>query len=75
MYFFSCIHNFAKWQPYRFHIFFHQLDNFDTDYFLWATAHGLDAAHEPKERRDPKNPVPKALQEEEGDDDPEGGEG
>ncbi|ROV97488.1 hypothetical protein VPNG_08707 [Cytospora leucostoma] len=58
-----------------FHIFFHQLDNFDTDYFLWATAHGLDAAHEPKERRDPKNPVPKALQEEEGDDDPEGGEG
>lgn len=62
-------------QENSFHIFFHQLDNFDTNYFLWATAHGLDVAHEPKERRDPKNPVPKALQEEEGDDDPEGGEG
>jgi tRNA pseudouridine38-40 synthase len=62
----------------RFHIFFHQLDNFETDSFLWVTAHGFEAAFEPKERRDPKlaKAIPKELQEEEeGDEDPENGEG
>lgn len=62
----------------RFHIFFHQLDNFETDSFLWLTAHGFEAAFEPKERRDPKleKAMPKELQEEEeGDEDPENGEG
>lgn len=61
-----------------FHIFFHQLDNFETDSFLWVTAHGFNAALEPKERRDPKlaKAMPKELQEEEeGDEDPENGEG
>ncbi|KAI3399713.1 hypothetical protein diail_5780 [Diaporthe ilicicola] len=61
-----------------FHIFFHQLDNFETDSFLWVTAHGIEAAFEPKERYDPKlaRAMPKALQEaEEGDEDPENGEG
>lgn len=62
----------------RFHIFFHQLDNFETTSFLWVTAHGFEAAFEPKERYDPKlvKAVPKELQEEEeGDEDPENGEG
>ncbi|KAJ0114168.1 hypothetical protein J7T55_008003 [Diaporthe amygdali] len=61
-----------------FHIFFHQLDNFETDSFLWVTAHGIEAAFQPKERYDPKliKAIPKALQEEEeGDEDPENGEG
>lgn len=39
---------------YSFHVFLHQLDSFNTDYFLWLTAHGFDAAYEPKERHDPK---------------------
>lgn len=62
----------------RFHIFFHQLDNFETDSFLWVTAHGIESAFQPKERRDPKlaKAMPKALEEnEEGDEDPENGEG
>ncbi|KAF3769734.1 pseudouridine synthase, partial [Cryphonectria parasitica EP155] len=37
-----------------FHVFLHQLDSFNTNYFLWVTAHGFDAAYEPKERFDPK---------------------
>lgn len=28
----------------RFQLFVHQLDNFETDYFLWLTAGGMDAA-------------------------------
>lgn len=46
----------------RFHVFLHQLDSFETNYFLWVTAHGFEAAFEPKERFDPKNkPALQAL--------------
>lgn len=50
-------------KQYRFHVFIHQLDSFNTDYFLWLTAHGFDAASEPKERLDPKlKPMLKAME-------------
>jgi tRNA pseudouridine38-40 synthase len=48
-----------------FHIFFHQLDNFKTDYFLWVTAGGLEAAYERSNRSGEK--IPKALEAELGD--------
>ncbi|KAK4163873.1 pseudouridine synthase [Cladorrhinum sp. PSN259] len=47
-----------------FHLFFNQVDNFRTDYFLWVTAGGLEASHE---RADRVERVPKALQAELGD--------
>ncbi|KAK3985217.1 pseudouridine synthase [Cladorrhinum sp. PSN332] len=47
-----------------FHLFFNQVDNFRTDYFLWVTAGGLEASHE---RLDRVERVPKALQAELGD--------
>ncbi|KAK4225074.1 pseudouridine synthase [Podospora fimiseda] len=47
-----------------FHLFFNQVDNFRTDYFLWVTAGGLEASHE---RADRVEKVPKALQAELGD--------
>ncbi|KAK4180184.1 pseudouridine synthase [Triangularia setosa] len=47
-----------------FHLFFNQVDNFRTDYFLWATAGGVDASHE---RSDRTERVPKALEAELGD--------
>ncbi len=31
---------------HRFHLYFQQLDSFQTDYFLWATAGGIEAAYE-----------------------------
>jgi tRNA pseudouridine38-40 synthase len=34
----------------RFHIFFHHLDHFRTDYFLWVTAEGIAAARQSKAR-------------------------
>ncbi|KAH6838608.1 pseudouridine synthase [Chaetomium sp. MPI-CAGE-AT-0009] len=48
-----------------FHLFFNQVDNFRTDYFLWVTAGGVEASHE---RSDRTEKVPKALQAELGDD-------
>ena len=51
----------------RFHIFFHQLDNFKTDYFLWVTADGLDASYERTDRGLGEKPIPKALEAELGD--------
>lgn len=47
-----------------FHLFFNQVDNFRTDYFLWVTAGGVNAAHERSDRRER---VPAALQAELGD--------
>ncbi|KAK4188569.1 pseudouridine synthase [Podospora australis] len=47
-----------------FHLFFNQVDNFRTDYFLWVTAGGVDASHE---RSDRTERVPKALEAELGD--------
>ncbi|AEO68656.1 uncharacterized protein THITE_2118253 [Thermothielavioides terrestris NRRL 8126] len=49
-----------------FHLFFNQVDNFRTDYFLWVTAGGLEASHERSDRFIEK--VPRALQAELGDD-------
>ncbi|KXX77953.1 tRNA pseudouridine synthase 1 [Madurella mycetomatis] len=47
-----------------FHLFFNQVDNFRTDYFLWVTAGGVEASHE---RSDRTERVPKALEAELGD--------
>lgn len=64
-----------------FHVFLHQLDSFNTDYFLWVTAHGIEGAFEPKERQDPKQKAALAAMEElvgsdeEQPDEGEGGEG
>ncbi len=50
--------------PHRFHLFFNQVDNFRTDYFLWVTAGGVQAS---RERSDRTERVPKALEAELGD--------
>ncbi|KAK3368332.1 pseudouridine synthase [Podospora didyma] len=52
-------------QENSFHLFFNQVDNFRTDYFLWVTAGGVGASYERQERGGEK--VPKALQAELGD--------
>ncbi|KAK3357907.1 pseudouridine synthase [Lasiosphaeria hispida] len=49
-----------------FHLFFNQVDNFRTDYFLWVTAGGLEASHQRSDRTGER--IPKALQAELGDD-------
>ncbi|EOO01390.1 putative trna pseudouridine synthase protein [Phaeoacremonium minimum UCRPA7] len=54
-----------------FHIFFNQLDNFSTAYFLWVTAHGFKNSYERKD----KDEVPRELAEELGDDDGDPNEG
>jgi tRNA pseudouridine38-40 synthase len=48
----------------RFHTFFHQIDNFKSDYFLWVTAGGLDAAHK---RVGQVDDLPEAMKKELGD--------
>ncbi|ORY63355.1 pseudouridine synthase [Pseudomassariella vexata] len=57
-----------------FHTFFHQIDSFKSDYFLWVTAGGITAAHQ---RVGQVEDVPEEMKEELGDEgeDPEGGEG
>lgn len=52
-----------------FHIFFHQLDNFKTDYFLWVTADGMDASYERTDRGlgGQGDKIPKGLEAELGD--------
>ncbi|KAI1434386.1 pseudouridine synthase [Xylaria sp. CBS 124048] len=61
-------------QENSFHTFFNQIDTFRSDYFLWVTAGGLDAA---TKRPGPRDHVPKGLEAELGDEgeDVEGGEG
>lgn len=49
---------------HSFHLFFNQVDNFRTDYFLWVTAGGAEAS---RERSDRTEKVPKALEAELGD--------
>ncbi|TPX12301.1 uncharacterized protein E0L32_006948 [Thyridium curvatum] len=51
-----------------FHMFFNQLDNFKTPYFLWVTAAGFDAAYERVEKG---GKLPEGLEDVAGD---EGGE-
>ncbi|KAK3369672.1 pseudouridine synthase [Lasiosphaeria ovina] len=53
-------------QENSFHLFFNQVDNFRTDYFLWATSGGVEASHERSDRKGGER-VPKALQTELGD--------
>ncbi|KAK9796901.1 putative Pseudouridine synthase I TruA alpha/beta domain-containing protein [Seiridium cardinale] len=57
-----------------FHTFFHQIDNFKSDYFLWVTAGGIGAAHQ---RVGQADDMPETLKEqlEDENEDPEGGEG
>lgn len=56
--------------PPRFHTFFHQIDNFKTNYFLWVTAGGMYAA---QPRDGPMSSVPKELDDDElGEDGDEG---
>ncbi|KAK8008408.1 tRNA pseudouridine synthase A [Apiospora marii] len=52
-----------------FHAFFHQIDNFKTDYFLWVTAGGMETA---AKRTGQADDVPKALKQELGDEVNEG---
>ncbi len=56
-----------------FHSYFHQIDNFKKDYFLWATAGGCDAAHERNDRVE--NALLKELDGEGKADDPDPDEG
>ncbi|KAI1810745.1 pseudouridine synthase [Poronia punctata] len=58
-------------QENSFHVFFNQIDTFNSEYFLWLTAGGLEAA---KERSGPRDSVPEEL-EDEGDDQVENAEG
>ncbi|KAF3020309.1 tRNA pseudouridine synthase 1 [Neopestalotiopsis sp. 37M] len=58
-----------------FHTFFHQIDHFKSDYFLWVTAGGIQAA---RKRTGQGDDMPEALKAELDDDegeDIEGGEG
>ncbi|KAI1822985.1 pseudouridine synthase [Xylaria intraflava] len=61
-------------QENSFHTFFNQIDTFRSDYFLWVTAGGLEAA---RNRMGPREPVPQELEAELGDEgeEVEGGEG
>jgi tRNA pseudouridine38-40 synthase len=36
----------------RFHAFFHHIDHYRTDYFLWVTASGVSAAKQSKTRKE-----------------------
>jgi tRNA pseudouridine38-40 synthase len=58
---------YADFELSSFHIFFHQLDNFNTDYFLWVTAEGMEASYERTDRGLGEKPIPKALEAELGD--------
>ncbi|KAK3322942.1 pseudouridine synthase [Apodospora peruviana] len=49
-----------------FHLFFNQVDNFRTDYFLWVTAGGVQASLERSDRTAER--IPKQLQNELGND-------
>jgi hypothetical protein len=49
---FLCMYyeNFAD--SFRFHAFFHHIDHFKTDYFLWVTASGISAATQSQARKE-----------------------
>ncbi|KAI0115893.1 pseudouridine synthase [Nemania sp. FL0031] len=53
-----------------FHVFFNQIDTFKSDYFLWATAGGLEAA---QQRAGPRESIPQELEDELGDEGEVGG--
>lgn len=57
-----------------FHVFFNQIDTFKSDYFLWATAAGLESV---KQRVGVRESIPQELEAELGDEgeDAEGEEG
>ncbi|KAI2642722.1 pseudouridine synthase [Xylaria nigripes] len=58
-------------QENSFHTFFNQIDTFRSDYFLWVTAGGLEAA---RKRVGPREDVPQELEAELGDEGDEGDE-
>lgn len=37
---------------FRFHTFFHHIDHYKSDYFLWVTASGISAAKQSQVRKD-----------------------
>ncbi|KXJ94536.1 pseudouridine synthase [Microdochium bolleyi] len=55
-------------QQNSFHTFFHQVDNFKSDYFLWVTAGGLEAAQHRPGMKERDQQAPNFDDEEEGDD-------
>jgi tRNA pseudouridine38-40 synthase len=59
---------------FRFHTFFHQIDHFKSDYFLWVTAGGIQAARKRTGQGDDMPEALKAELDDEGED-IEGGEG
>ena len=58
-----------------FHSFFHQLDHYNTSHYLWVTAGGWDAVDD--DRPPQGSRLPAALEDglEDGDENPEEGEG
>ncbi|KAL0932139.1 tRNA pseudouridine synthase [Colletotrichum truncatum] len=61
-------------QENTFHIFFQQVDNFRSDYFLWLTAGGIDAGAIRTAKGEKEDKTLEAELDDE-DEDPEGGEG
>ena len=60
---------------HRFHTFFHQIDSFRSDYFLWVTAGGIGAAHQRLGQRDDDVPQGMDVESDNEAEDPEAGEG
>ena len=52
----------------RFYNFFHQLDNFRTDFFLWVTPGGIESSSERTAKVGEKEKIPQGLEAELGDD-------
>ena len=59
---------------HRFHNFFHMLDHYATDYFLWVTAGGWENANK-RFLQPPGQSNAMDMGMEEGDENPEEGEG
>ncbi|TEA19019.1 tRNA pseudouridine synthase 1 [Colletotrichum sidae] len=62
-------------QENTFHIFFQQVDNFRSDYFLWLTAGGIDAGAIRTAKGEKAERTLEAQIGDEDEEDPEGGEG
>lgn len=65
----------ANRAAHRFHTFFHQIDSFRSDYFLWVTAGGIGAAHQRLGQRDDDVPQGMGVESDSEAEDPEAGEG
>jgi tRNA pseudouridine38-40 synthase len=61
---------------FRFHTFFHHIDNFKTDYFLWVTAEGVAGARQSVARSEQPPKLPEdAYESDEEQPDAKGEEG